>query len=190
MSNDRILQTRTASDITLADGLSSCAQCFPDAVGLFYSPTKCQFGKVRGTIITDESDRDLALTGIFEARIFNLQAELRWLNVSNGEGKAVLLSQSAYSDCLTYRGEHIEAIDIIDSQYLLWGEGNQNTTIREGWSWLSSARIGKLAVPIAGINSQERVKLRFREYLSECDDYGNVAVVEERLLGLSKYSTK
>ena len=187
MSNERILSSRASNNVTLTETLTNCTNCFSDAVGLFYSAVKCQFGKVSGAVVSDENSTSLDLAGVFEARIFNNVAELRWLNLSGGKGRAVLLSQADIKNYLTADAESIQAIEMIDSQYLLWGEANENRKIGAGWSWLSSARIGKLAVPIADLNSKERVKLRFREYLGECDDYGNVAVVEERLIGLSKY---
>lgn len=185
MSNDRILYSRAANKITLFDGLKNCAGCFSDAVGLFYSPESCKFGKVQGDKITDETGKDLDLNRVFEARIFNQQSELRWLNRSNGTGRAILLSQTDIHQYLTKDIPEIQAIDIIDSQYLLWGEGTGGND--DTWSCISAARTGKLSVPIGKIARNDRVKLRFREYLGVCDEHGNVAVVEERLMGLSKY---
>jgi CRISPR-associated protein (TIGR03984 family) len=196
MSNDRILYSRAANKITLFDALKNCAGCFSDAVGLFYSPEACKFGKVQGDLITDETGKDLALidNNIFEARIFNEETELRWLNQPNNKGIAVLLSsRNNITSYLSDNGSAIEAIDIIPSQYLLWGEGTgkkeiaPNKEIKQDWSCISAARIGKLAVPVAGIEYKDRVQLKFVEYLDTCDEHGNVAVVEERLLGLSKY---
>jgi CRISPR-associated protein (TIGR03984 family) len=158
--------------------------CSPDAVGLFYSPAACQFGKIQGDTITNETGAALDLASVFEAKIFNPQAELRWLNILNGMGNAVLLSEQDIQNYLDRDESTIQAIDIIDSQYLLWGEG---TGKKQGaWSHISAARTGKIAVPIENINRNDRVKLRFREYLSICDCHGNVAIVEERLKGLSK----
>jgi CRISPR-associated protein (TIGR03984 family) len=184
MSNDRILYSRTAADIRLSDALTKCAELFPDGVGLFYSPITCQFGKIQANTITDKEDKILDLAKIFEARIFNSQAELRWLNRSNGMGNAVLLSEQNIQNYLDKDESTIQAIDIIDSQYLLWGEGTGKK--QRDWSYISAARTGKIAVPIENINRNDRVKLRFREYLSICDRHGNVAIVEERLKGLSK----
>jgi CRISPR-associated protein (TIGR03984 family) len=187
MGNDRILYGRVANDITSIDALKNCAECFKDAVGLLYSPESCQFVKVRGDLLTNETGDPVGSIGVFEARIFNRQYELRWLNRSHGTGRAVLLSQNTIEQYLTEDIPKIEAIDIIDSQYLLWGEGIGKKEIDPNWSYLSAARIGKLAVPVAGIKRNDRVKLRFREYLGVCDEHGNVAVVEERLIDLSKY---
>jgi CRISPR-associated protein (TIGR03984 family) len=185
MSNDRILYSRAADNITLVDALKNCAGCFPDAVGLFYSPESCQFAKVQGDRVTDATGKDLDLNRVFEARIFDRQSELRWLNQPNKKGKAVLLSEIQIVSYLSEDRDTIESInfiDIIDSQYLLWGEGTGKTD--ENWSCISAARIGKLAVPIGKIARNDRVKLRFQEYLGVCDEHGNVAVVEERLMGL------
>jgi CRISPR-associated protein (TIGR03984 family) len=190
MSNDRVLYSRTADDIRLSDAVTKCAKCLEPAIGLFYSPTACEFAKIQDGNITDRTGTDLDLTHVFEARIFNQEFELRWLNRDSGTGRAVLLSQNDINKYLTDDVPEIQAIDIIDSQYLLWGEGTGNKQIDPGWSLISAARIGKLAVPIAGIDRNDRVKLRFREYLGVCDEHGNVAVVEERLLGLSNWTNK
>jgi CRISPR-associated protein (TIGR03984 family) len=195
MSNDRILYTRAAKNITLFDALKNCAECFSDAVGLFYSPESCKFGKVQGDQITDEAGKGLDLNRVFEARIFNRQSEFRWLNQSNRMGKTILLSENDIEKYLNQTEDalKIDEINIINGQYLLWGEGTGKKEIKpdreieRDWSYLSAARIGKLAVPVAGIEHKDRVKLEFIEYLNICDDYGNVAVVEERLICLSKY---
>src|SRR5437764_685655 len=48
--------------------------------------------------------------------------------------------------------------------------------LAEGWSELGLARIGGLAVPVAGVHvSKQRVLLRATEYLAEAE-YGNVVV--------------
>jgi CRISPR-associated protein (TIGR03984 family) len=137
MSNDRVLHTRAADKLTLLEALEICAGCFPDAVGLFYSPESCKFGKIQGDQVKDATGNNLDLNRVFEARIFNQQSELRWLNQSNGTGRAVLLSQTNIDSYLPDRVAEIEAIDIIDSQYLLWGEGTGQND--DTWSCISAA---------------------------------------------------
>jgi CRISPR-associated protein (TIGR03984 family) len=193
MSHPRILYGRSTEEIKLLDALNCCSKYFSNgAVGIFYSPAACQFGQFQNGLVSGENGAELDLKNVFEARIFNTQGEFRWLNHSSGFGKAVLLSQEDIKNYFEKDLEPIEAIDIIDSQYLLWGEGTGNQEINKGWSYLSAARIGKFAVPIQGIDSNQRVKLKFREYLGVWntadpqDNHGNVVVLEERLLGLDK----
>jgi CRISPR-associated protein (TIGR03984 family) len=197
MSNPRTLHSRTTEKIELSDALNHCSAYFDNnAIGILYSPIACQFGRFHNGQIVDEAGVEISLRSVFEARIFNLKGELRWLNHSGGVGKAVLLSQGDIQNYFEQSLESIEAIDIIDSQYLLWGEGTGKSPSDENWSYLSAARIGKIAVPIQGISGQQKVGLRFREYLGIWttekpeDNHGNVVVLEERLLGLIENSTK
>ena len=138
--------------------------------------------------------------------VFNRETELRWLHQSGGKGRAVLLAQadppSACQDSLS-EDVSFTALKTLDQTYLLWGEG---TTIKaeDGWSVLTTARIGRLEVPLDGVGANARVHLHTLEYLAEVDAvgkivdaesepateeeellrHGNVAVVEERLLYL------
>jgi CRISPR-associated protein (TIGR03984 family) len=180
MSESVTLYYNSYSNTTLLEALQQHQKCFELAVGLFYSPIECQFGEVRGTIVANKN-----LKGVFEARIFNENAELRWLQESAGKGKAVLLFESNDVTQNYPKTNTVSVIHTLDGEYLLWGQGN-NQPAFNGWSNLSEARIGQLAVPISNIKEKDRVALHFREYFEECDDHGNVAVIEERLIGLTK----
>jgi len=87
------LYGRRQEKITLDAAIAACQQCFKEAVGLFYSPERCFLSQVKGTAVTDSSGQPSKLNRVFEARIFNANYELRWLNQTGGEGIAVLLSE-------------------------------------------------------------------------------------------------
>jgi CRISPR-associated protein (TIGR03984 family) len=180
------LYGRQQNNMTLMEAIASCQDCFGDGVGLFYSPESCSLGKVAGTRITDSGDREMNLGRVFEARIFNAQYELRWLNNRGGQGMSVLLSERAIVDYLAEPIEDLRAIDTQKQTYLLWGEG-LNANVASGWSRLATSRLGKLDVPIGGVNQQgQRVTLEAKEYFQRLDRlYGNVIVAEERLTGLT-----
>jgi CRISPR-associated protein (TIGR03984 family) len=180
------LYGRRQADLTLVVAIAACQQCFSDAVGLFYSPESCFLGKVAGTEVTDSIGKSINLDRVFEARIFNADYELRWLNQQGGEGITVLLSEQAIVGYLAEAVEDLQAIDTQDQTYLLWGEGLAANDLGSGWSRLATSRLGKLDVPIAGANKQgQRVKLKAKEYFQVLNDlYGNVIVAEERLMGL------
>jgi CRISPR-associated protein (TIGR03984 family) len=184
MTEDKELYGNSQQKITIEGALKENSQFFnKGAIGLFYSPQSCQFGRVFGSNVTDEKNNSLVFGAIFEARIFNADGELRWLKQPDGLGQAVLLTR----DELPSGSKKVEGIiEVIKSQYLLWGEGIKRKT--ENWSFLSSARIGTLAVPIANIKPNKRVSLNYIEYLKIADDHGNVVVAEERLIGLSEYN--
>lgn len=182
------LHGRRQEEMTLTEAIAACQQCFSSAVGLFYSPESCFLGKVVETEVTDSSGNSINLDRVFEARIFNADYELRWLNQQGGEGIAVLLSEQALTDYLTEPVENLEAIDTQDQTYLLWGEGLTSNNLTSGWSRLATSRLGKLDAPIAGVSqSKQRIKLTAKEYFRRMDElYGNVIVAEERLIGLQK----
>jgi CRISPR-associated protein (TIGR03984 family) len=177
------LHTKSISAVTLSEALAKYQKCFNIAVGLFYSPTECRFGKVRGRVVTDDQGEITDLAGVFEARVFNENAELRWLQESTGRGTAVLLFESNDIIKVDEQKDPIRAIHSIPHRYLLWGRGNNQPALND-WSYLSEARIGQLAVPIGLVRHHEYVTLEVKEYLQEYDNHGNVAVIEERLINL------
>lgn len=178
----KILYGQASADIRLADALDHCQSCFQDAVGLFYSPTSCWMARVQGTQVTDDLGNVIDMERVFEARIFNQDAELRWLNELNGTGQAVLLQDSDQPLYLAQKIEELNAVKVIDQfPYILWGQVDHS----EGdWSHVSEARVGELKVPLGAQQTKGRIQLRVREYLIRNDEHGNVVVGEERLLGL------
>ncbi len=112
-------------------------------VALLYSPQWCRFallGPDRQP--TDAAGRAVDLSPVFEARLFNEDAELRWLNDPRGEQwhRTVIL---AHVDLAQKLGEgwskdpH-DIIDTLDQTYLLWGEGT-GSELADGWSELATA---------------------------------------------------
>ncbi len=207
MSEPVTLYGRARNDLSLQEALEAARPMFEgrQAIGLFYSPRSCIFARLEGEHLRDHKGRQINLAEIFEARIFSRDAELRWLNQAGGKGRAVLLTQAELSSaCKANLPEDVSfvALKTLDQTYLLWGEG---TTIKSdnGWSLLTTARIGRLEVPLDGVAAKDRVHLHVLEYLAEVDAqgkiidagsemateerslrHGNVAVVEERLLYL------
>lgn len=181
------LHARTSHSISLEDTLNAVKTQFEKdtTVGLFYTPRWCRFGQVHPDGSVTSPGGVMQLDEVFEARVFNEKVELRWLNEvdePDGLGTAVLLSEEDIGKYLKSNVEQLEAIATHPQTYLLWGEGT-TTVPRNGWSRLSTARIGKLDIPLADV-TQGRVLLHSLEYWGEVDKYGNVAVVEERLTGL------
>ncbi|HEY5137967.1 MAG TPA: CRISPR-associated protein Csx19 [Methylococcales bacterium] len=180
---------RTSSTITLSEALTKVhSTLLPGGVALLYSPEHCQFACLDGSgnLLNQEGNR-IDLNPVFEARVFNKKAEMRWLNDCYGKGYAVLLSEEAISQ---YFEEAVELtklakLDEPTTNYILWGQGAKNSyPDKPGWSKLSLARIGSMDVPIGNVGESKRVCLKAIEYLQEVDDYGNVAIVEERLMEL------
>lgn len=208
MSEPVTLYGRAHNDLTLQEALEVAQPMFEgqQAIALLYSPRKCSFVRLEGERLRDSQGEQVDPVGVFEARIFNRDAELRWLNQSGGKGRAVLLTQAELSfDFQASLPEDVSftALKTLGQTYLLWGEG---TTIKShnGWSLLTTARIGRLEIPLDGVRAHERVHLHALEYLAEVDAagkivdalsapateeekplrHGNIAVMEERLLYL------
>ncbi len=201
------LNHRVGEDLTLRDALRRCAAVLKpskslETVSLLYSPERCRFavlaveGAANETAVQllDEQGNEIAasfLDRVFEARVFNPRAELRWLHKSAGKGAAALLSEQDISGCLSepphagFQYEQLDQLEPLETRYLLWGE-SAGVAGEANWQHLTAARIGYLNVPLTGVklNDGDRVQLVAREYLSEVDKHGNVAVVEERLLKL------
>lgn len=198
------------SNVTLSGSIQVYQKLLKDAIALLYSPQHCYFAKVddSGNLMIPnpnpnspnqeiELDLDYKKKCIFEAKIFNKNHELRWLNDYEGRGKAVLLFDSSLSNNLELEknlslsleqdnqsSEKIKFLDTIIQQYLIWGERIHEQSL-ENWVTVSTARIGKLNIPLnQELHKNQRIYLKTKEYLAEIDDFGNVSVIEERLVNL------
>ena len=175
---------RAKKTLTVSEAITACQHILEGAIGLLYSPQACTLVRLApdGTL-HDADTKEVSLTNIFEARIFNENCELRWLNELDGSGRAALVAESEIS-AAGFGKINTKACDALEQRYLLWGEkAKDNNT--EGWQRLAEARIGKLNIPLAQtIEKEQRVYLKTLEYLAVVDDYGNVAVTEERLVRL------
>jgi CRISPR-associated protein (TIGR03984 family) len=173
-------------EITLESAVDSCKNHLQAAIGLLYSPKKCELVKLdnSGKLVDSYNRLKFNNLGVFEARFFNLNCELRWVNESNGNGTAVLLSESDITLTGFEKGLQ-EFITAIDQQYLLWGEPAKHPPNADGWQRLAEARIGKLDIPLDNpLKPKDRVFLTSEEYIAEVDDFGNCAVIDERLIKL------
>ncbi len=157
--------------------IESFGETFPKKTyAILYAPEKCFFGLVGkdGKIeIKDHIDK-FNLDKVYEARIFNTAAELRWVN---NVGERVLSDSD-----LRNKDNFVEAINQF---YLLWGKKHGNAS--NGWTQFAEARIGAFYVPKE--ITTEYAQFTAVEYLGEFED-GNVAVIDERLTGIEAYQPK
>jgi CRISPR-associated protein (TIGR03984 family) len=188
--SENLLYGQSESNISLEDTLKKdFGNLLSGAIGLFYSPQACDFGRIckDGTvaILRGNQLETLKLSEVFEARIFNLTAELRWLNILGEGGKAVLLSDGETSPkkILTTSIEPIAYVEKLEQTYLLWGEPIERKP-PDNWDFLATARIGTLAVPQPEGEKSDYVVLNSREYLG-VGKYGNLSIVQERLVNLT-----
>ncbi len=155
---------------------------------LLYAPRHCYLALARkddegvkffnadGEIKREEVD------AVFEARVFNSVAELRWLNERDGAGRAAVLTDA---DDFEFFGHgpslKEDVVGELTQQYLLWGRSARASA--NGWTRFATARIGAFDAPVDGLGKGARACFVAREYLKEYQD-GNVCVAQERLIGL------
>ncbi len=142
------------------------------AYGILYTPKDCHLILVDKHGKFFNQDGEFMPQNVFEARIFNDKAELRWLNESDGKGKVAIISDSFPN-----------AVGTIPQTYILWGESMGESS--NGWTQFAEARVGSFLVPIGGVAAEKKRRAQFTaiEYLCKYED-GNVAVADERLTGI------
>lgn len=144
------------------------------AYAILYTPRACHLALVDKTGKFFNEDGEFAPHSVFEARIFNEKAELRWLNESDGKGKMAIIDASFPDSVCT-----------IPQAYLLWGQSTGE--VKGNWTEFATARVGSFYVPLPTVPNRGYARITAVEYLKECED-GNVDVVDERLTGIKPYS--
>ena len=189
------LNARSSDSIEFLQAINECGQLLQPSIALLYTPDWCGFAQVEqldGSAklsVSPEADERFDQATIFEARVFNERAELRWLKQSTGQGRAALISEDDISQYLTQNAAPSCAVQAFSQPYLLWGEGTAlGEALRPNWSRLAMARIGMLDIPYpldSGLSRVarpgERIYLITTEYFAAVDDHGNVSVIDERL---------
>ena len=156
-----------------------------DAIGLFYTPERCGFCRVMPDGTTEApKENTVDMNRVFEARAFHKSAELRWLRRTDNTSRTVLLTERILSEKPTFvSSEPVPVHSAIDQFYLLWGQGTGKASTN-GWTRLTTARIGVLHIPLGvTLAEHQRVRLKAKEYL-KVGQYGNAFVFDERLIGL------
>lgn len=184
-------------NIALPEAIRACADVLGGAFALLYTPSWCRVAYFAGgtlELMAGNGERQEltpdGLSEVYEARLFNQTAELRWLHKLAGYGVSVLLSEDPSVGVNGSSGRSPTCfMDYMDSQYLLWGTVDRMVPSDRSatWACLYTARIGTLWVPLEGETSwhhrKSRVVLNAREYFGTFED-GNAGVVAERLRGL------
>jgi CRISPR-associated protein (TIGR03984 family) len=158
------------------------------SVAILYSPKSCQIATFKDGNLQDHLGNTVNLESVFEARVFNLTSELRWLNdpsLTRNHRTTILTEQDFSNKLEKFNCLSTIVIDTIDQKYLVWGEGTGKKT-NDGWSELATARIGSLLIPLNDVGNNQRVSLNSREYLIE-EDHGNVIVFDERLIKFEEF---
>ncbi|MFV2124711.1 CRISPR-associated protein Csx19 [Micromonospora sp. LOL_013] len=178
---NRVIRTVRPVDAGPAGAALAAFAAGTSGVGFCYRPADVRWFRFASDGVARSDDGSaLDLTGVFELRAFTGEAELRWLHDGGGTGTAHWIGESD-----TDRSRPGLPWRLQDKPYerLLWGAvvGERND---HGWVTLHDGRIGTLPVPVDGPAPEgSLVWLQAVEY-AENDKHGNVAVVDERLVGL------
>lgn len=209
----RLFISRTKENEKLKDALAKCGTTFHQAIGLLYAPHKCFLAIVKregeewrfyeGSSSKESGkevvkEKEISADSVFEARVFNSDAELRWLNKADGKGSAVVLCKDDSVEFFDVKPELFKTkvkeeekdlVGTIEQTYLLWGQSVAASN-GDGWAQFAEARIGSFFVPVKNIKGEkQRAQFTAVEYLGEYED-GNVAVIEERLTGIAPVEMK
>ncbi|WP_131739030.1 type III-D CRISPR-associated protein Csx19 [Actinomadura roseirufa] len=163
-----VLAVAGRDDLTFAEAMESA----PDGIALLTTPW-------RYAVVTADEARRSPPDGVFEARVFDGRAELRWLVDTAGRGAAVVLSEDpdVLPAAFTAR-EPLEAAGTVEGGYLLWGKAAGTS---DGWTTFTRERIGRLRVP-GEFPAGAHAALTTREYIARDPDHGNAYIAEERLV--------
>lgn len=170
--------------LTAAEALTAFAALTTEtAIGFCYRPETARWFRVDvGGTPTGPDGTRMELAGVFEVRAFTRTHELRWRAGERGTGPAVVVSDGTAAS-----GQQPHLRDDAGYDRLLWGVTIGQAT--GGWLSLYEARIGTLDIPFDGPAPPDgRIWLRAVEYEAE-DQYGNVAVVDERLTSIVSHPT-
>ena len=143
---------------------------------IFYASNKCFLGLVNENGEIDvQNDKNFDINKVFEARIFNKNAELRWLK---GFDEKIIKDSDFSNDQ--------ELLKPIKQKYLIWGEKIKDEANPKGWTQFGTARIGTFYVPIEIDSNKNYAQFEAIEYLMSENENGNVFVIDERLTGISE----
>ncbi|MFG1694135.1 CRISPR-associated protein Csx19 [Nonomuraea sp. NPDC049309] len=172
-----VLHAVSWNDISLQELLRYAA---PGSVALLSAPHAYQVALVGASGGLETRKGTVRLRDVFEARCFDERAELRWVNIADGRGTGVLLTEDTalLPDDAGERLPDIEATRPRPGSYLLWGRSAGSI---DGWTTLSAERIGTIDIP-AQIPAEQHARIVTREYIAQDPDHGNAYVAEERLL--------
>lgn len=180
-SNEVTLHVTKKTQTDLEDAIKN----FPsDSFAILYSPNKCFLALFKNGQFYGENGA-IDISNVFEARLFNKTAELRWLK-DGDMGTALILSE----DEQIKFDENVSSgkYQTIDQNYLVWGQSVG--IFKNGWTEFGTARIESFYVPLPNIAAQEYAKFTAVEYLKAEEKNGNVFVMDERLTGIKAYRPK
>ncbi len=183
---------RPTASITLEGALAALDR---PLTGLCYSPNACFFVRWQGQAMFPTGAVAREWPRVYEARFFAEAGELRWQRPVTGEpeGQAVYISEAPSEPPAHWDRQTIGAqLSALPGRYLLRGERLDKQGLESGWYWLSSAAVGKIAVPLDLDRAPDQhrwVALEAQEYIGSAPGQagrdGNRTIVEERWRSLT-----
>jgi CRISPR-associated protein (TIGR03984 family) len=187
--NPHQLQHGAIKNKTLDQVLAAVAGPLEGASVLVYAPTRCVVARLDGGQFKLRAGEVVDAAEPFEVRIFNEQIELGWLQESGGRGRAAWLGDDAQVKrlCEALGGDAAHSLYAFtcEQRYLLWGKRNGEADAEDGWTQLTSGRIGALEIPHKAGGTH--LQLETLEYFRH-DSFGNAVLIDERLKGFVAYA--
>ncbi|OLE54296.1 MAG: hypothetical protein AUG51_08920 [Acidobacteria bacterium 13_1_20CM_3_53_8] len=158
-------------ETTLAQIVKEYFEIYGEGFALLYSPKAAYLAKLKSEhhFVASVGKEPAPVTlgekdwrDVFEARIFNVTAELRWLNRKNGAGPAALLCKNDVREFFGAKPERVMTktkgvektlVGALEQTYLLWGQAADVS--QSGWTKFAEARIGAFFVPVDGVTAQD-----------------------------------
>lgn len=159
------------------------------AYGLFFGTREFRVALIdeKGQPRWPDSPNAPRLESFYEARVFSGLGELRWRSDPDWGPVCAMLSKDENVLKLDGELERLETCGQQTLNYLIWGEGTgPQEGWPRGWSALTSRRVGRLAIPVLGLERGQRAMLKAEEHFRADEETGNVYVAEELLLGIEK----
>ncbi|STB94330.1 CRISPR-associated protein [Corynebacterium amycolatum] len=184
---NNLTATEAVEKFPVADGST--------AIGFVYTPSQAHFIYLSADGWVGPPESTLDFESCFEVHVFNENTEIRWVHTSDGVGNAWRLAERENSaDASTPSDVPSELpAKLVTSAKLLWGRFTGELSADKQWGACETNQIGRLYVPITGIEVEAAVgkpiALEQVEYYEE-DEFGNVFVVDRRYTRLMLADTE
>ena len=189
------------NSISLTQSLNECATLTtmipPNDFlwGLCYSPTACFWVKWKPNASNplEILQHQSAWPRVYEARFFNAHLDLHWQAPTEDlqQGQAICLTEKSDIDQPPLDWmviPELRALKTLQTDLLLAGDVLQADSQQKDWTWVSSARLGQLSVPMIASDPAQRFTLRSYEYIGlapgSAGEDGNCTVIGERWYAL------
>jgi CRISPR-associated protein (TIGR03984 family) len=185
MCNKYLRYQKSESDKSLSDTLSDLGDFV--GIALLYSPNWAKIVRVKDgkfDCMQDGKFDENELPSVFEAKIFNEDIELRWVNKDGEVGVSTTLNEVGNGD-----SNHPIRLSDERSKHLLYGKLQNNGKMENGYVTIFDEKVGRIKVPVDNdfVFSEGNLAFECYEYYLLDEKYGNARVIDTRFIGIVHY---